>query len=182
MMPTSDGNNDLSNLSKDLVNKNEKTTTTFPSIAGTDLKDAIFRQKWYLLLSGLLSCFASALGLVPHYICYLISQKYFGSPPSSDNETSDHAAATRIPEPTRLAMWVTAAVIGKALCFGISIHLSHHAAFTILYDLRIIVARKFGRLNLGYFTARSTGELKKILHEDIEMLELGLVRNRQLAT
>lgn len=66
------------------------------------------------------------------------------------------------------------AVVGKGICTGLSIRLSHIAAFTILYDLRIELARKLGTLPLGYFTNRTTGEVKKIIHEDVEQLEQGL--------
>ncbi|MEO0397631.1 MAG: ABC transporter ATP-binding protein, partial [Cyanobacteria bacterium P01_A01_bin.137] len=62
----------------------------------------------------------------------------------------------------------------KGICNGISTRLSHIAAYTILYDLRIELARKLGSLPLGYFTNRTTGEIKKIIHEDVEQLEQGL--------
>ncbi|MEO1792584.1 MAG: ABC transporter ATP-binding protein [Cyanobacteria bacterium J06629_19] len=74
----------------------------------------------------------------------------------------------------QLAWWAVFAVVGKALCVGLSTRLSHIAAYTILYDLRLELARKLARLPLGYFTSRTTGEVKKIIHEDVEQLEQGL--------
>jgi ABC-type transport system involved in cytochrome bd biosynthesis fused ATPase/permease subunit len=73
-----------------------------------------------------------------------------------------------------LALGSLAAVITKGVAIGLSSHLSHIAVYTILYDLRIEVGRKLGTLPLGYFSDRTTGEIKKVIHEDVEQLEEGL--------
>ena len=122
----------------------------------------IWRRKILLSLSALLAAVGAALGLVPYYLIYLVSLRLFDS------------VALNVLYVGQLAWWAVAAVIGKALCVGFSIKLSHIAAYSILYDLRIELARKLACLPLGYFTQRTTGEIKKIIHEDVEQLEQGL--------
>ncbi|MGD1865834.1 MAG: ABC transporter ATP-binding protein [Phormidesmis sp.] len=122
----------------------------------------IWRRKALLALSAVLAASGATLGLVPYYLIYLVSLRLFDS------------AALNVQYVGQLAWWAVAAVIGKALCIGFSIKLSHVAAYSILYDLRIELARKLACLPLGYFTQRTTGAVKKIIHEDVEQLEQGL--------
>ncbi|MEM1280078.1 MAG: ABC transporter ATP-binding protein [Cyanobacteria bacterium P01_H01_bin.152] len=136
------------------------TTTAVPM----SFRRVVLQQRLPLALSGLLAAIGAALGLVPYYLIYLVSLRVFGS-----------SASTLDPQYIwQLAWWAVGAVVGKGLCMGLSTRLSHIAAYTILYDLRIELARKLGRLPLGYFTNRTTGEVKKIIHEDVEQLEQGL--------
>ncbi len=69
--------------------------------------------------------------------------------------------------------WLTLAAIST---FGIITYianmLSHIAAFNILYEIRVSLAAKLARLPMGYFTSRANGSIKKILHEDVERIEL----------
>ncbi|MEM6432834.1 MAG: ABC transporter ATP-binding protein [Cyanobacteria bacterium P01_D01_bin.115] len=124
----------------------------------------VLYQRLPLALSGLLAAIGAALGLVPYYLIYLVSLQVFGS-----------SAAPLNPQYIwPLAGWAVGAVVGKGICNGLSTRLSHIAAYSILYDLRIELARKLGRLPLGYFSQRTTGEVKKIIHEDVEQLEQGL--------
>lgn len=54
----------------------------------------------------------------------------------------------------------------------VSLMLSHIAAFNILYEIRMQLAQKMARLPLGFFTHRASGELKKIMSDDVERIEL----------
>ena len=65
----------------------------------------------------------------------------------------------------------------KYLCSGISTLLAHMSAYAILYDLRIAVAEKLPRLPLGYFNATSSGEIKKVMLEDVEQMEMFIGHN-----
>ncbi len=66
--------------------------------------------------------------------------------------------------------------LGSIAAYGIlvylSLMLSHVAAYNILYEIRMSLADKLARLPLGYFTTTSTGEIKKVLSEDVERVEL----------
>jgi len=66
--------------------------------------------------------------------------------------------------------------LGAFFAFGVltfaSLMLSHIAAFNILYEIRMQLAQKMVRLPLGFFTRRASGELKKIMSDDVERIEL----------
>ncbi|MGD1903590.1 MAG: ABC transporter ATP-binding protein [Geitlerinemataceae cyanobacterium] len=126
-------------------------------------KQVVLQQRLRLLFSGVLAAIGASLGLIPYYLIYLVSLQIF-----------DVEAAVDSQAVAQLALWAVAAIVSKGICTGLSTRLSHIAAYTILYDLRIALARKLGRLPLGYFTGRTTGEVKKIIHEDVEQLEQGL--------
>ncbi len=53
-----------------------------------------------------------------------------------------------------------------------SVLLSHKAAFAIQYQIRSQALAQLAKLPLGYFSARSSGKIKKILSEDIDRVEL----------
>ncbi|MEM6502482.1 MAG: ABC transporter ATP-binding protein [Cyanobacteria bacterium P01_C01_bin.89] len=127
-------------------------------------RQVVLQQQLRLALSGLLAIIGAALGLVPYYLVYLVSLQLLGT----------DAKGVEAESVWQLAWWAVGAVVGKGVCMGLSTRLSHIAAYTILYDLRIEIARKLGRLPLGYFSSRTTGEIKKIIHEDVEQLEQGL--------
>ncbi len=69
--------------------------------------------------------------------------------------------------------WMT--VAGVAV-FGLLTYVasmtSHVAAFNILYEIRRALAAKLARLPMGYFNARASGAVKKVLSEDVERIEL----------
>jgi len=55
--------------------------------------------------------------------------------------------------------------------------LSHMAAYDVLYDLRIGISRKLLDLPLGYFNKRNSGQIKKVMSEDVEQMEVFLAHN-----
>jgi|GEM_PF-141 len=128
------------------------------------LRRLVMRQRVALILSGILAAIGAALGLVPYYLIYLVSVELF----------TQSAAAINSQYIGTLALLAVGAVILKGICMGASTHIAHIAAYTILYNTRIELARKLGTLPLGYFSDRTTGEIKKIIHEDVERLEEGL--------
>lgn len=54
---------------------------------------------------------------------------------------------------------------------AISAALSHIGAYNALYVVRKKLCEHIGRVNLGFFTESSTGDIKKVLMEDVERLE-----------
>ena len=64
----------------------------------------------------------------------------------------------------------------SAVLYGIfayaSAMLSHGAAFDILYELRMKLMEKMGRISSGYYTANTQGAIKKLLIEDVEQIEI----------
>ncbi|PMB17841.1 ABC transporter ATP-binding protein [Fischerella thermalis] len=124
----------------------------------------VMHQRVAVAVSGILSALGAAFGLVPYYLIYLVSLQLLNQP----------REAVNFQYIWMLALLAVGAVILKGVCMGISTHLAHIAAYTIIYNTRVELARKLGTLPLGYFTNRTTGEIKKIIHEDVEQLEEGL--------
>lgn len=75
---------------------------------------------------------------------------------------------------TGLAAVAVAAVIGRYALLGVSIGIAHQAAYDLLFRLRIRLAERLARLPLGYLTRRRSGEVKKVMADDVERLEVFL--------
>lgn len=72
------------------------------------------------------------------------------------------------------AALLAACLLLQPVLMGLSTGIAHYAAFDVLYAIRRDLMAKMARLPLGYFTRRQAGSLKRILNEDIEVLELFL--------
>jgi ATP-binding cassette subfamily B protein len=66
------------------------------------------------------------------------------------------------------------AIVLSLLAVGGNEAFAHLGAYQTLYDIRLNLARKLGRIRLGYFTQRNSGDLKKVMQEDVEGIELFL--------
>ncbi len=120
-----------------------------------------------MTLSGVLAVIGQGCGIVPFFMIYYIVAEIAGKP---------------LNEIERQLIWTLvfagiAAIILKHACLGLSTTLSHISAYNILYDLRIKIAGKLGTLPLGYFNKKNTGQIKKVMSEDVERMELFLAHN-----
>ncbi|MFV0545850.1 MAG: ABC transporter ATP-binding protein [Bacteroides sp.] len=90
-------------------------------------------------------------------------------------ELAEHALDPSLIDEAYIWRWAYIA-LGAFFAFGVltfaSLMLSHIAAFNILYEIRMQLAQKMTRLPLGFFTRRASGELKKIMSDDVERIEL----------
>lgn len=90
-------------------------------------------------------------------------------------ELAEHALDPSLIDKAYLWKWGHIA-LGSFFAFGLltfaSLMLSHIAAFNILYEIRMQLAQKMVRLPLGFFSRRASGELKKIMGDDVERIEL----------
>lgn len=125
----------------------------------TDIFYLARSQKGKLIASSILACFSTVLGLVPFILTYLIVVELF-NPPVEQNYI------------WKLAIISLIAIISRWVILGIGASLSHIAAYNILYDIRVTLAQKLGTLPLGYLDDHQTGELKKVMNEDVEQLEM----------
>jgi ABC-type multidrug transport system fused ATPase/permease subunit len=74
-----------------------------------------------------------------------------------------------------LALYIglaAASYLASHLLAGLATGISHYAAFDILHGLRRRLLDKLARLPLGYFATRRAGGLKRIVNENVEVLEL----------
>jgi ATP-binding cassette subfamily B protein len=140
-----------------MTDKNKKNKQGFMrllEIAGS--------KKWKLFMSGFFAIISAVLSLAPFILIYLILVKLLD--PAFGPQ--DYGYIWNL-------AWITVgAVIARFAMLFISGMFSHLAAFDILYGLRKNLARHLGGLSMGYFTDKSSGEIKKILSEDVENIEL----------
>ncbi|CAK7068180.1 MAG: Vitamin B12 import ATP-binding protein BtuD [Parabacteroides sp.] len=121
-------------------------------------------KRWWLIGSVVLAIGSTLAQFVP-YIAIL----------NILNELAAHAANPENVSRELVKHWGIVCLVAFG-CYGIllfvSLMCSHIAAFNILYELRVAITRKMAKLPLGFFTKRTTGDLKKIIGEDVERVEL----------
>ncbi|MGC0151754.1 ABC transporter ATP-binding protein [Chromobacterium vaccinii] len=71
----------------------------------------------------------------------------------------------------RLCLWLALALAGKYLLYSIAYFLSHGAAYQILMQTRQRLARRMAWAPLPWLQRHGSGELKKLLMQDVERLE-----------
>jgi ATP-binding cassette subfamily B protein len=118
-----------------------------------------------LLAAAALAALAAAAELVPYYAVYraldAVVQGRVG--PGGDGG-----------ELVTWALLALAGVLGRHVLFGLAMFVSHLAAYDLLQRLRVRMAERLARVPLGWFSSRRSGELKKVMADDVERLELFL--------
>lgn len=115
-------------------------------------------EKVKLLLSVILSVISSILAFAPFLIIYKMIMILF-------------EGNVVYKEVFNLAVLAAVIILLRIVFFVASGAFSHVAAFNILYNIRMKIIKHMGNLNLGFFTNKTSGELKKIINEDIEKME-----------
>ena len=121
-------------------------------------------KKWWLLGSMILAVISTAAQFTPFVSVYKILTQLANNaanPASIDKNFIWHWGY--------IAFW---SFVIYGISMFASIMCSHIAAFNILYELRIKLAQKLVRLPMGFFSKKASGEIKKIISEDIERIEL----------
>lgn len=121
-------------------------------------------KKWWLLGSMALAVLSAFALFTPYVAVYRIL-----------TELALHADAPAVINRDFIWRWgfiSLGGVCAFGVLFYISNMLSHIAAFNILYELRVALAGKLARLPLGYFDKRASGDIKKVMSEDVERVEL----------
>ena len=121
-------------------------------------------KKWWLFASMALAVIATLAQFVPMVAVYMII-----------SELADHAAD--LAQVDRDLLYRLGFVsLGSIGVYGVLLYvasmLSHIAAFNILYEIRVKIAEKLTKLSMGYFTKKASGEIKKVMSEDVEKVEL----------
>lgn len=120
--------------------------------------------KWFLLTSISLAIGSTLAGFTPFVSVYKIL-----------SELSKNASDPSLLDQEYIWHWAKITLWGFIL-FGIllfaSIMFSHIAAFNILYNIRMSLAKKLVKLPMGFFTKRASGDIKKVMSEDVERIEL----------
>ena len=121
-------------------------------------------QKFWLFLAILLSMCSGLCIIIPYIGIYRLMDATFNS------------ACTKELVVQTVAM-IAAAVTLRFVLFGCSGVAAHKGAYGALFKVRCMVAEHMARTPLGALNERRTGDIKTVLNEDIEKLELFLAHN-----
>ena len=117
------------------------------------------KEKYWMYLAVILSFFSGICTMIPYYGIYsLMSAVYTGTC------TTEFVI--------RDAGIIAGGIVIRFLLFGASGVASHKGAYRALLKVRCMVIDHMEKVPLGALNERSTGEIKTVLNEDIEKLEL----------
>ncbi|MBR1823357.1 MAG: ABC transporter ATP-binding protein, partial [Ruminococcus sp.] len=121
-------------------------------------------KKGGLTAACTLSVLSIVCKIIPYFTIYEILKKLIQSYSASGSFSFSEV---------KILVLLTAV---SAVLYGIfayaSAMLSHGAAFDILYELRMKLMEKMGRISSGYYTSNTQGSIKKLLIEDVEQIEI----------
>lgn len=121
-------------------------------------------KKYLLFIACLFAVLHAILTLAPYILSYEILNQ------TTSNDLDIKLLKTYV-------FYTIITVVISYLCLYIALIFSHMAAFEILYNFRVLIAKKLASLSIGYLQNRATGELKKILVDDIEKIEKFIAHN-----
>lgn len=122
------------------------------------------KEKYWMYLAVLLSFISGFLTMVPYYAIYKLMETIYS-----------HLCT--LTAAMRCASIVAASMAIRFVLFGASGIASHKGAYRTLYKVRCMVADHLAKVPLGALNERSIGEIKTVLNEDIEKLEMFLAHN-----
>lgn len=122
------------------------------------------KEKYWMYLAVVLSLFSSLCTMVPYYGIYKLIDAVY-----------THTCTTEFTR--QIAVMIAIAILVRFLLFGASGVASHKGAYRALFKVRCMVADHMAKVPLGALNERSTGEIKTVLNENIEKLELFLAHN-----
>ena len=136
--------------------KKKEGTARLMELAGTKRRG--------LTAACTLSVLSSLFRIVPYFTIYSILKTLIGCYSSGGNLTFGDVRP--------LVLITAASAVLYGVCAYASAMLSHGAAFDILYELRMKLMDKMGRISSGYYTSNTQGSIKKLLIEDVEQIEV----------
>ena len=122
------------------------------------------REKYWMYLSILLSLISGLCTMIPYYGLYRLMEAVYNNTCTAEFAMKDAAL-------------IFGAILIRFILFGASGVASHKGAYRALYKVRCMVVDHMAKVPLGALNERSTGEIKTVLNEDIEKLELFLAHN-----
>lgn len=145
-----------------MINNNESTDGRKSGLSR--LIEIAGSKKWWLFASITLAMVATIAQFVPIWVVYQIIAELAENALNISNINRD------LLYQLGMTSLISVGVFGVTLYS--SSMLSHVAAFNILYEIRVKVAEKLTRLSMGFFTRTTSGEIKKVMSEDVERIEL----------
>ncbi len=126
-------------------------------------------KKNKLLLACLLSVLSSAARLAPFFTIYGVMRELLVH--------SVSISAINTGRINTLVWYTFAAALAYGICSFCSSALAHRSAYDIIYELRIKLMDKLGRIHSGYFTGTTQGAIKKTVSDDVEQIEVFLAHH-----
>lgn len=121
-------------------------------------------DRWYIYTAVLLALISSISAIIPYFAFYQIIDAVVLKTCSFDFALKWAA--------------VIVAAAGVRVCCNLAASLSsHRGAYNTLFKVRCMVTEHMARMPLGALNERSTGEIKYVMNESIEKLELFLAHN-----
>lgn len=128
------------------------------------LLQVVGRRRNQVIAACILAVISSAARMVPFFTIYMVIRELLPYIGGFGEITTDNLYA------------LAAVTCIAALLYGVSGFLSsslaHKAAYNILYELRVQLMEKLARVSAGFFSGTTLGELKKIISDDVEGVEL----------
>ncbi|APM38202.1 ABC transporter ATP-binding protein [Clostridium kluyveri] len=121
-------------------------------------------KKKKLIFACFLSVLSSAARMVPFFTIYGVIKEllvYYTLPSSMNVETI-----------YRMVFITFGAALIYGICAFSSSVLAHGSAYDIIYELRVQVMNKLGRIPSGFFTGTTQGAIKKVISDDVEQIEV----------
>lgn len=121
-------------------------------------------NKFLIYISVLFALFASVCNIAPYYIFYRIIDS------AVDGSLTIRCGA----DLARLLIVFTAI---RVICNAFASLSSHKGAYNTLFKVRCMVTEHMAKMPMGALNVRSVGEIKCVMNESIEKLELFLAHN-----
>ena len=117
------------------------------------------KDKYWLVSGNPFLCYQWLCTMVPYYGIYRLMEAGF-----QGNLTTNFVIQN--------ALIIAVAMVIRFIFFGSSGVASHKGAYGALFKVRCMVVNHMAKVPLGALNERSTGNIKTVLNEDIEKLEL----------
>ena len=122
------------------------------------------REKYWMYLSIGLAFVSGLCTMIPYYGIYRLMDAIFNQVCTAKFVIEN-------------AIMIAAGMLLRFMLFGGSGVASHKGAYRALFKVRCMVVNHMAKVSLGALNERSTGDIKTVLNEDIEKLELFLSHN-----
>ncbi|MCR4956487.1 MAG: ABC transporter ATP-binding protein/permease [Lachnospiraceae bacterium] len=122
------------------------------------------RDKYLIYISAFFALLASLCGIVPYLVFYRLIDS------AVDGTLSVNYGV-------RIAWWLIIFTFVRVICNAVASLFSHKGAYNTLFKVRCMVTEHMAKMPMGALNERSLGEIKCVMNESIEKLELFLAHN-----
>ena len=122
------------------------------------------RKKTLVIISCILSAISATFMLIPYLNVYYILKEILKSGLNISNINGKYIL--------NQGYYALGALVISLITLYASLISSHLAAFDILYNIRMKLAKHIGTLPLGYLSNTSIGVVKKTIEQNVEKIEL----------